>query len=236
MANLLSLKLAYGQLSAGEPPPYEAGSCELYKISPMTVRRTINLLVNQGIVSTERGRGTFVKRLDMGAATFRFDDLQQLYDNASFVEVKILGVNLVRADAVTAKKLDLPEGEKIIHLRRLLNIDKQPFFYHYEYLICDVHQPVVEAEMEVTSMQGFFEGSGNNLFKRGELNVRAGLLSEEEAKLLMVPLPAAALHLTHIFYDFADRPMSWGRFICPSSQISFNASVGINIKKPGDTL
>jgi len=233
LANILSQKIVSGRLNAGERLPSEAGLCELYKVSPMTVRRAISSLVDQGIVSTERGRGTFVKRLDLGTATFKLDDLQQLYDNASSIEVKILGVRLDPADALTAEKLNLPEGERIIHLQRLLNINGRPFFYHYEYLICDISRPVVEAEMEVTSMQGFFEGSGNNLFKKGELNVRAGLMSEEEAKFLKVQMPGAALHLTHIFYDYSDNPMSWGCFVCPSDLLSFNALVGIHTKNPG---
>ncbi|MGD9212605.1 MAG: GntR family transcriptional regulator [Desulfobacteraceae bacterium] len=231
LANLLSQEIASGELTAGEQLPSEAGICKLYDVSPMTVRRAISLLVDQGVVSTQRGRGTFVRKLDLGAATFKFNDLQELYDNASSIEVKILEVRLDPADAQTAKTLNLPKGEKVIHLKRLLNIDNQPHFYQKEYLICDIHKPVVEAEMEVTSMQSFFEGSGNNLFKWGELNVRAGLMTEEEAKFLEVDMPAAAMHLTHIFYDYSDRPMSWGRFVCRSDLVSFNAMVGINVKK-----
>jgi DNA-binding GntR family transcriptional regulator len=74
--------------------------------------------------------------------------------------VKILEVRLVPADAITAKQLDIREGERTISLHRLLNKDGEPLFYHYEFLTCDIHSSMVETELEATSMQGLFEGSG----------------------------------------------------------------------------
>ena len=148
----------------------------------MTVRRAISLLVEQGVVSTERGRGTYVRQLELSAATFNIDELRKLYDNAASVEVKILEVRLVPADPITAHNLAIPEGERTISLRRLLNTDGKPLFYHYEYLACDIHNPIVEAELEATSLQGLFEGTGHNLFKWGELNMRADIMSERRGK------------------------------------------------------
>ena len=48
--------------------PSESQLCDRYGVSPMTVRRAINLLVDQGVVTTERGRGIFVKPMAMGTA------------------------------------------------------------------------------------------------------------------------------------------------------------------------
>ena len=227
LAELLRRSIIEGGLKAGEQLPSEAGLCKIYSVSPMTVRRAISLLVDQGIVSTERGRGTYVKRLDLGEATFKIDDLHKLYSSATSVEVKILEVRLVPADPITAKRLGLSEGERTINLRRLLSTDGTPLFYHYEYLACDIHSPIVEAELEATSMQGLFEGTGHNLFKWGELTMRAGLMTEEEARILDVQVPAAAFFLTHVFYGFDERPMSWGRFVCRSDQVNFYTIVGI---------
>ena len=227
LADIIRRKIVAGGFQADDPLPSEAGLCKTYKVSAMTVRRAISLLVDQGIVSTERGRGTYVKRLDLGTATFKIDDLHRLYSNASTVEVKILEVRLVPADANTAKFLAVSEGERTINLRRLLCTDGKPLFYHYEYLVCDIHSPIVEAELEATSMQGLFEGTGHNLFKRGELNIRAGIMSDEEATILQVPMPSAAFYLTHVFYDFEEHPVSWGCFVCRSDQLSFNTTVGI---------
>ena len=74
LANILSHSMATGILRPGDQLPSEAQLCERYDVSPMTVRRAINLLVDQGFVVAEQGRGTFVKPVAMGAATFQLRD------------------------------------------------------------------------------------------------------------------------------------------------------------------
>ncbi len=227
LGRLLRRKIISEGLRAGEQLPSESELCKAYNVSSMTVRRAISMLVDEGVVTTERGRGTYVKRLDLGAATFSLDDLQKLYSQATTAKVKILDVQLVSADSKIAEKLSIAEGERTINLRRLIVTDDNPLFYHCEYLICDVHHPIVESELEVTSMQGLLEGRGHNLFKYGKITVSAGIMGEEEACILKVQTPAAAFFLTHLFYGFDERPLSWGRFVCRSDKLRFTTTVGI---------
>ena len=77
LANLLRRQIADGVFRPGDQLPSEAQLCHRYEISPMTVRRSINLLADQGVVNTAQGRGTFVKALELSTASF---DLQGLQD------------------------------------------------------------------------------------------------------------------------------------------------------------
>ena len=60
LANILRRQVAAGVFRPGDQLPSEAMLCQSYQVSPMTVRRTINVLAEEGVVSTARGRGTFV--------------------------------------------------------------------------------------------------------------------------------------------------------------------------------
>ena len=95
------------------------------------------------------------------------------------------------------------------------------------YLVYDPARPIVEAEMDVTSLQGLFANVSNSLLKWGQLVIEATLLSAEEAELLRKPLPAAGFYLEHLFYDFDNRPLSWGWFIIPGDRLRFAATLGI---------
>ena len=53
------------------------------------------------------------------------------------------------------------------------------------------------------------------------------MMNEEEAKILHIQLPAAAFYLEHLFYDFENRPISWGWFIFHSDHLRFHTQVGI---------
>jgi GntR family transcriptional regulator len=227
LANILRRQVAAGVFRPGDQLPSEAMLCESYQISPMTVRRTINLLAEEGVVSAIQGRGTFVNALELGRAAFGLQELQDLFDDPAMV-VKLLDVRIISADERTARKLNLAVGDKAIYIRRLLSVDGDPAFYHREYLIYDPTRPIVEAETEVTALRGLFDGTGSAMLKRGELSVETCLLNEDEAGILQASLPMAAFYLEHLFYDFDDQPVSWGWFICRSDYLRFSTSVGIS--------
>ena len=227
LANILRRQIAYGAYRPGDQLPSEAQLCRRYGISPMTVRRSINLLSDQGVVNTAQGRGTFVKSLELGMANFDLGELQDLFINGTSTDVNLLDVRIVSADERTSRKLELVKGDPTIYIRRLFTREKKPIFYHRAYLIYDPTRPIVEAEMDVTSLQGLFTSAGNSMLKRGQLTIEATMMNEEEANILQTQLPAAAFYLEHLFYDFENRPISWGWFIFRSDHLRFHTQVGI---------
>lgn len=228
LANILRRQIAEGVFRPGDQLPSEAQLVSRYGISPMTVRRSINLLADQGVVSTAQGRGTFVKALELSTAIFDLQELAHLFSDASEDSIKLLDVRVVSADERTARKLNLHTGDPAIYIRRLFTRENLPVFYHRAYLIYDPTRPIVEAEMDVTSLQGLFTNANNALLKCGQLKIEVTLMTDEEAKLLRKSLPSAAFLLEHVFFDFDDRPISWGWFIFPGDRLHFTTNVGID--------
>ncbi len=226
LVNILRRQIAGGMLRPGDQLPSEAQLCHRYQVSPMTVRRVINILADLGMVNTAQGRGTFVRPVELGTAIFHLRELQNLFSDKRQTAVKILEARIVPADDRAARKLAITPGEPTIFIRRLLSTEGEPTFYHREQLIYDPTRSIVEAEMEVTSLQGLFSGTGGTILKRGELSIEATVLNEEEARLLHTPMPMAAFCIEHIFYDFDDRPITWGQFICRGDRLRFTTTVG----------
>ncbi|NLG97299.1 MAG: GntR family transcriptional regulator [Chloroflexi bacterium] len=229
LANILRRQISEGIFHPGDLLPSEAQLVRRYGISPMTVRRSINLLADEGVVSTEQGRGTFVKPLELSAANFDLQGLQDLLSRGTSNDVKLLDVRVVSADERAARKLEVAVGSPTIYIRRLFTQESQPIFYHRAYLIYDPSRPIVEAEMDVTSLRGLFTHSDRTLLKRGTLTIDAALMNAEEAEQLQCSLPAAAFYLEHVFYDFQDKPVSWGWFIFRSDRLHFTTQVGITV-------
>jgi len=225
LASILRRQIATGDLRAYDRLPSEVQLCERYGVSPMTVRRAINILLDQGLVSTAQGRGTFVRPLLLSTATFDLKELEDLFRDER-TAVAILQAHTVPADERIARRLPVAPGDKVIYMRRLLSLAGEPVVYHREYVVCDAERPVVEAELEVTTLRGLFEGSGQTGLKRGELSIEATILNEEEAALLKTAVGMAAFNIEHVFYDFADLPVSWGWFICRGDRLRFRTAVG----------
>lgn len=227
LVSILRHSMATGILRPGDQLPSEAQLCERYGVSPMTVRRAINLLVDQGMVMAEQGRGTFVKTIAIGEATFSLKNLQDLLNDTDHTTVNVLEASIVRADERVARKLEIQLGQRTVYIRRILRTDDLPALYHREYLIYDPTRPIVEAELEVTALQRLFSGSGETILKRGEISLEATLLNNEEARLLQVEQPKAAFCFEHLFYDFDDHPISWGWFIGRNDLLRFTTQVGL---------
>ena len=226
LVELFKQQIAAGTLRAGDRLPSESQICKQHQVSPMTVRRAINILADQGIVDTAQGRGTFVKPIKLELATFHLKTFQNIFTDEN-TSVHILEAVISSVDERGAHKLKIDENERVIYVRRLISRAGKPALYHREYLVYDPRRSLVESELEVTSLRGLFQGEKSNDLKYGELSIEATVLNKEEAAVLHKPDSSAAFILEHIFYDYNNHPVSWGWFICSSDYMRFTTTIGI---------
>lgn len=225
LANILRQQIATGILRPGDRVPSETQLSERYEVSPMTARRALTILLDEGLATAARGRGTFVKPLVLTTASFGLDALEGLFDGER-TSVRFLSVKTAPATARISRRLGVAEGDKVISIRRLLSRDGQPVAYHREYLVLDPERPVVEAEMGMTNLQGLFDGKGETVLRSGDLGIQTTVLTQEEAQLLNADVGSAAFRIEHLFFDFDDTVVSWGWFIIPGKYLMFRANVG----------
>ncbi len=227
LVRILMGQVAAGMYRAGERLPSEAQLCELYGVSPMTVRRVINILTDKGVVTAEQGRGTFVRPLELGTACFDLGQLQQFFRNEGQSTVKLLEARIAPATKRTAQKLSIRVGDRTVFIRRLIFQGEEAVLLHREHVVYDPLRPIIEAEMEVTALRGLLSGGGESDLKHGELAIDVTKLTAEEATLLRSQAGTPAFRLEHIFYDFDDHPVSWGWFICTGDRLRFTATIGV---------
>jgi GntR family transcriptional regulator len=226
LATILRQQIATGLLRPGDRIPSETQLSEQYEVSPMTARRALTMLLDEGLATAARGRGTFVKPLVLTTASFGLDALESLFDGER-TSVRFLSVKSTPATVRISRKLGVAVDDKVISIRRLLSRDGQPVAYHREYLVLDPERPVVEAEMGTTNLRGLFDGQGETLLRSGNLGIQATVLTTEEAQLLNADAGSAAFRIEHLFFDFDDTVVSWGWFIIPGRYLMFSATVGV---------
>jgi len=211
IVNILKEQIAEGKYLPGDRLPPESELCKRYQVSPMTVRRSINMLIDQKVVSTIQGSGTYVKGPDLDGVTFSLEEFSNIFKDTERTKVKIIDVQIIKAGSGAAKNLDLKIGDKTIVINRVLSRNGDPIIYH----------------KDVTPLYGlFFKGRGS--LKMGKLSIEAAVLSGEEADVLGTTQMSPAFRIEHVFYDLDDKPTSWGRFICRGDSIRFTTTIGIN--------
>ena len=227
LVNIIRKQIASGAFLPGSRLPSESVLRTKYGVSPMTVRRAVNILIEKGIVSTIQGKGTFVKAMDLGNFAFQLNELQNIFTDKESTSIKLMKVKLDFADELVATKLRISKNARTINIQRLISKDNENIILNVENLLYDPSRPLVESEMELTNLGGLLTGNGKTDLKKGEFTIQASALDEEESRLLGVPATAPAVRLEHTFFDFNDNPTSWGWFICRGDRMKFATKVGI---------
>jgi GntR family transcriptional regulator len=225
LAGILRQRITEGEFHAGDRLPTEAELMRTYGLSPVTVRRAIKILVDERSVSATPGRGTFVEAASLATAAFDLGSFRAILADPA-VDVKMLAVRITGATGRVGRMLEVPDGTRVITIRRLLFRDGRPILYHREWLTYDPRRPTVETELGVTALSDLFEGRGQTGPKRGRLTLEATILREDEARHLGADAGEAAFLLEHHFTGFDDRPLSWGVFVCRADLLRFETTVG----------
>jgi len=220
-------RIASGEYRPGDRLPSEAELCSAYRVSRMTVRRAFTELAREDVIEAEHGRGTFVKLPQLGTATFDLAELQGYLADPG-IEAEIVEAHTISPPPPRVRrKLGVDAAGRVISIKRLLRRGDEVLFYHSEYLVFDPARPLVEAELGVTALRGLFSGTAGADIKYGRLTLHASTLTEDEAVYLNERPGTLAWVLEHLFYDFANRPESWGRFIGRADRLDFSTTVGV---------
>jgi len=127
------------ELPPGSPIPSERELAERYQVSRLTVRSAIGKLVEEGLLSRVRGKGTFTatRRIDLQLYLMSFtDDMRR---RGLVPTTEILGTTSEIPPTATANALGLGEAQTALRLRRLRRADGVPLavergWYHPDHL------------------------------------------------------------------------------------------------------
>ncbi len=225
IAETLTDRVTSGVYPAGSRLPSGAELCTEFGVSPMTVRRALTILQDQGLVSGVRGRGTFARSIDLGDSVFRLDSLTGDWLDES-AEIRLLSASMTRADEKVATMLGIRSGDRVIYLRRLVLYNASPAMYHTEYIVYDPRRPVVESQLQLTSLHAFLDSGRAHRFPLGELTLTAVNLDPESAGVLGEAEGALALRLEHVFQQSDRTPVSWGWFLMRAELFRLRARLG----------
>jgi len=225
IAQTLAERLDSGVYPAGSRLPSGSQLQTEFSVSPMTVRRALSLLEQQGLATGVKGRGVYARSRDLADSVFRLDSLSGEWLDES-AEIRLLSAAMTRADGRVAAMLHVAPGEKVIHLRRVVFSSGIPAMYHTEYIIYDPRRPLVESQLQLTSLHAFLDSGRAQRFPRGELTVTAVKLDAESAQVLGESEGALALRLEHVFRESDRTPVSWGWFLLRAELFRLRARLG----------
>lgn len=128
------LNLISTELKPNDAIPSEGELQERYGLSRMTIRKTVDQLVNENRLYRVAGVGTFVaehlRRVELHLGSFS-EDMENLGLRPS---QKTTQLNERAADSVIAAELEVPVGDAVLFLERVRFADRQAICFEQSYL------------------------------------------------------------------------------------------------------
>lgn len=108
------------------PSEHELMSC--FSLSRGTVRHAIRTLVNEGLLTQEHGRGTFVAEpgISHPAGVRPLSFAESLRSQGKDFITHVIDKQVVPASPTVARELELDPGDNVLFVRRIRTVDGEP--------------------------------------------------------------------------------------------------------------
>lgn len=206
------LRAQVSKSNAGDALPSEWELCQKHGVSRTTVRKAIGDLIQEGLVYTVQGKGTFVapRKLRSGWVQQTGGLYADMTERGFKVRMQVLEVAVLAAEENIQSELQLDPAEPVVKLVRLRFIDENPFDIVTNYLPAWRFPGLESEDFERSSLYAILRSRYQVRFERGVRLVEAGACPPDEARLLKVKTNTPILIMRSTMVDETGRPFEHG--------------------------
>lgn len=200
-----------GDWQKGTQLPGEPELCRMFDVSRTVIRQALKELEFEGLITREKGKGTFVDepRIDQALAQELTGFFHDMVRRGLTPVTKVLSQELTPADVKVASRLQLKAGEPVIKIHRLRGVENEYILLDTTYLPYSICPEVLEADLNTHSLYAFLEEKLGLKIARGHRTLEAVLATEYEAKMLQIDQGAPLILLDSVAYLDDGRPIEY---------------------------
>lgn len=222
LGEILSCQIKNGKFKPGDALPSELDLVHRYGVSRYVVRQTFTNLARQGLIYTEKGRGSFVfyrkleKRLSMLQSYHK-----NMRDCGLEVEVRILCKKIIPLSSEIATQLGLTVGVPVFHLERIAYHESIPV----NLLISDITLPMPQLETLMRfpggSLYEYIAANCQASLHHARSFIEVGFAGEQESRLLDLPRGSVLMQIVSQVFDPTNIPLEYTRIVYPATMFRF---------------
>jgi len=220
VASGLRKRILDGRIQPGEQLPTERELCDLYRTSRITVRRALQILEEERLVSRRQGSGTFVSpRLARSIPIVSMDFFGSVVRHAPELKRRLLEWGWRPAGTGAAEALGLEAGDKLLFASRVDVLDGKPVAFDTVYIReCHARNLGARELRDVDFLDRWGESSGVRLSYCRQ-TVEAVAAKAETARVLGIRPGDPVLKESDVVFTPDDEPAGlfvsryrWDRF------------------------
>ena len=205
-------RIAEGEWGPGDAIPTEAELNQNYGIATGTVRKAVDMLVIEGVLTRSQGKGTFVRRPDFTSSLFRFFRFKTKAGEAVRPTAKVLGRSVKKPPAEVLLALGLTESEpEAIYLSRLRLIDQRPVLAEDIWLPRARFEPLVALKLTDFGnlLYPLYESACRQLVASARERLTVETCSKGLADRLGIAPGSPVIAVRRVAFNFAGAPIEW---------------------------
>lgn len=203
------------QIIAGHYPPLsllpsEAELGQQFAVSRITVRVALNDLAQEGLIFKMHGKGSFVARPKTVQNVSHLQGLaESLTDQGLSVSNQLLSLQLIQPSAYVAGKLQQPEAEPVLEIRRLRRVNLDLVSLEITYLPARLHEPLARADLARRDLFLILENDLGFELGQAELAIGAIPAHSDWAPLLELSESEPVMRIERLTYDRQGQPLDF---------------------------
>jgi len=228
LANILRQRIVRGEWAALQPIPSERQLEQIYSVSRTTIRQAIDLMVRQGFLYREHGKGTFVSPQKLQKGIWELTSFSEDMKRRGLTPgQKILEIGYVEPPEDVRAHLELPPNcDRILRIERLRLGDDVPMGIQTSYLLLPEGQTFSREEVEASgSIYRMLQEKFHLIPTEADETLEVTLATPHEASLLGIKPGSPLLLSERTTYSQNRRAMEFVKILYRGDRYRYYAKL-----------
>lgn len=206
--------------------PSERELCNRWKLNRVTLIKAIKHLINEGVLYSKKGSGTFVAPDKIERNLWEFSSFTNaIRKSQANLKTKSLSIKLVEADKNVAKILKILLGTSVYKIERLRIVNNAPLALEHAYIPQIFCNGIENEDLEKNSLYAILKEKYKIKLIRSTQNIELRTLDDPIASLLDLKEGEAALVLSGTAYDTENTPVEYAESITRGDRCVFSSNL-----------
>jgi len=196
---------------AGDKIPSEQQLSKTFQVSRITIRQAISQLIQEGLLISKRGLGTYVTNNSdlIKSYSLEFSGfIDDLFHEVSKVNVKYVEINKIDANNYVKEKLKLPKKERKVYLVKRLRLKGENVFaFTLNYLPVEIGKQIDKDVLLEKPMLRIIEQDLRIRFTGAFQTIEASFADHETASHMGVSPGFPILLIERVMFTDNDKPI-----------------------------
>ncbi|MFC0559142.1 GntR family transcriptional regulator [Halalkalibacter alkalisediminis] len=225
LKDIIKAEISNGHYKHNQQLPTEVELCDIYGVSRITARRAISDLVEEGYLTRQQGKGTFVKEKILKRELISVNGFSEhIIQSGEKPNSQILSCDVVEATSQLTDLLHVNGDSPLLQLKRILYIDDEPFVLEIAHYPLERFHNLQEYITQSTSTYEILSKKYNVTFSSNTKTINVILADSDQSKYLKCDLGQPLYFIEKIAYDINHVPVHTSSLFLRADRAKFTVN------------